>query len=603
MTEWFQTFLVLSVAGSLLAGILLALKKWAGKQFSPTWQYVLWVGVLLVMVVPVSVKVPALVQPMQEKQMVQRIPLAAAELTVTEQSAPMDTVEAPAEEILPVMEETALPSIPWWDVLAVIWVLGALGSLGYRLTGYFRFSRNICRTGEPMELDGVPKGLRVCETTAAVSPMVMGIFRPTLILPETALTESRLPYVLRHELVHYRRGDIIWRWLAVLATSIHWFNPMVYVAAAQMQEACEISCDWCVVRSMEQAKRDDYMRVILELLAEAMAKKQILTTQMASEKKQLQRRFTMIRNQKPVGMKKLLLSVCVGTALLGAAWLTGCTLRETYVTKEQKVETAYEIGGLAEEGSLLFVGVDDRGVPDTIFTYEMSEEGKATILSIPRDTFITDNMKIAALLIQGNGDEKLIQAVSEITGRPVKDYVRMDLTALEAVMDTLGGVTFTVPQDMDYDDFYQDLSIHLKAGEQTLSGKDAVGLLRYRRGYPEGDLKRIEVQQTFLLELLRQKCNPAYLKKIPEVMDAIKGHVVTNLIGEDVVNYGEELYRCKKNGMDAVEMYTLQNGDMYYETAKEEGGGMSLFAKQSADVLVQDDRFATEQPTLVPAGQ
>lgn len=110
MTEWFQTFLVLSVAGSLLAGILLALKKWAGKQFSPTWQYVLWVGVLLVMVVPVSVKVPALVQPMQEKQMVHRIPLTAAELTVTEQSAPMDTVEAPAEEILPVMEETALPS-------------------------------------------------------------------------------------------------------------------------------------------------------------------------------------------------------------------------------------------------------------------------------------------------------------------------------------------------------------------------------------------------------------------------------------------------------------------------------------------------------------
>ena len=103
----------------------------------------------------------------------------------------------------------------------------------------------------------------------------------------------------------------------------------------------------------------------------------------------------MIRNQKPVGMKKLLLSVCVGTALLGAAWLTGCTLRETYVTKEQKVETAYEIGGLAEEGSLLFVGVDDRGVPDTIFTYEMSEEGKATILSIPRDTYITEDCRFA----------------------------------------------------------------------------------------------------------------------------------------------------------------------------------------------------------------
>lgn len=600
--EWFQTFLVLSVAGSFLAGILLALKKWTGKQFSPTWQYVLWVGVLLVMVVPVSVKVPALVQPMQEKQVVQTVPLPA-EQTMTEQPAPVDTVEAPAGEILPFTEETALPPIPWWDVLAFVWILGALGSLGYRLTGYFRFGRYIRRTGKPMELAGVPKRLRVRKTSAAVSPMVMGMIRPVLILPETALTESRLPYVLRHELVHYRRGDIFWRWLAVLATSIHWFNPVVYVAAAQMQEACEISCDWCVVRSMEQAKRDDYMRVILELLAEAMAKKQILTTQMASEKKQLQRRFTMIRNQKPVGMKKLLLSVCVGTALLGAAWLTGCTLRETYVTKEPAVETADEIGGLAEEGSLLFVGVDEGGRADTIFTYEMSEEGKATIYSIPRDTFVTENMKIPYLLVQENGDEKLIEAVSEITGRPVKDYVRMDLTAAEAVIDALGGVTFTVPQDMYYSDPYQDLFIDLKAGEQTLSGKDAVGLLRYRKGYPEGDLKRVEVQQAFLMELFRQKCNPAYLKEIPAVMDAIKGHVTTNLIAEDVVKCGEELYHLKQNGMDAVEMFTLQNGDMYYETAQEEGGGMSLFAGQSADVLVRDDTFATEQPALVPVGQ
>ncbi|WP_418401836.1 M56 family metallopeptidase [Anaerotignum lactatifermentans] len=600
--EWFQTFLVLSVAGSFLAGILLALKKWTGKQFSPTWQYVLWVGVLLVMVVPVSVKVPALVQPLQEKQVVQTVPLPA-EQTMTEQPVPVDTVEAPAGEILPFTEETALPPISWWDVLAVIWVLGALGSLGYRLTGYFRFGRYIRRTGKPMELAGVPKRLRVCKTSAAVSPMVMGMIRPVLILPETALTESRLPYVLRHELVHYRRGDIVWRWLAVLAMSIHWFNPMVYVAAAQMQEACEISCDWCVVRSMEQAKRDDYMRVILELLAEAMAKKQILTTQMASEKKQLQRRFTMIRNQKPVGMKKLLLSVCVGTAFLGAAWLTGCTLRETYVTKEQKVETAAEIGGLAEEGSLLFVGVDDRGSADAIFTYEMSQEGKATIYSIPRDTFIADGQRISALLAEENGDEKMIQTVSEITARPVKDYVRMDLTAVEAVIDALGGVTFTVSQDIDYDDPYQNLSIHLQAGEQTLSGKDAVGLLRYRKGYPEGDLKRIEVQQAFLLELFRQKCNPAYLKEIPAVMDAIKGHVTTNLIVEDVVKYGEELYHLKQNGMDAVEMYTLQNGDMYYETAQEEGGGMGLFAGQSADALTNDDTFATEQPALVPVGQ
>lgn len=76
------------------------------------------------------------------------------------------------------------------------------------------------------------------------------------------------------------------------------------------------------------------------------------------------------------------------------------------MTKEQKVETADEIGGLAEEGSLLFVGVDDRGSADAIFTYEMSQEGKATIYSIPRDTFIADGQRISTLLAEENGDEK-----------------------------------------------------------------------------------------------------------------------------------------------------------------------------------------------------
>lgn len=556
--EWFQTFLVLSVAGSFLAGILLALKRWTGKQFSPTWQYVLWVGVLLVMVVPVSVKVPALVQPMQEKQTVQTVPLPA-EQTMTEQPVPVDTVEAPAGEILPFTEETALPPVPWWDVLAVLWVLGALGSLGYRLTGYFRFSRYIRRTGKPMELAGVPKRLRVCKTSAAVSPMVMGMIRPVLILPETALTESRLPYVLRHELVHYRRGDIFWRWLAVLATSIHWFNPVVYVAAAQMQEACEISCDWCVVRSMEQAKRDDYMRVILELLAEAMAKKQILTTQMASEKKQLQRRFSMIRNQKAFGKKKIFFSVCVGTMLLSGAWLTGCALQETYVQKESETEIVTDIGGLAEEGTLLFVGTDNNGRADTIFTYRMSEsEGKAYIVSIPRDTKTADGQKVSSLLVQENGDAKMIQAVSEITTQPVADYIRMDLAAVKTVIDTLDGITFDVPQNMDYEDDVQDLSIHLKAGEQVLSGNDALGLLRYRQGYPQQDLSRIEVQQAFLQEMFQQKCNPAYLKEIPEILETTKGHVVTNLTIIDIAEYGKKLYECKQKGIDTLKLYTLQ---------------------------------------------
>ncbi len=560
MAGWFQTFLLLSAVGSLLTGILLITKKWARKYFPPLWQYVLWIGVLLVMVVPISIKIPVVVQPVLEKNIENTLLSTPIEMTTTNVPISHNTTETHMEETFSVTQEVTSSPFLWWDLLALIWILGIFGTLGYRLVGYKRFVKYIRRIGEPIALNvELPKRLHVYKTKEAVSPMVTGILHPILILPEDALKESRLSYVLRHELIHYRRGDLIWRWLAVLAMSIHWFNPVVYVATAQMQEACEISCDWCVVQHMEQAKRDDYMRVILELLAMTISKKQILTTQMTSEKKQLQRRFSMIRNQKAFGKKKIFFSVCVGTMLLSGAWLTGCALQETYVQREAETKIATDIEGLAEEGTLLFVGTDNNGRADTIFTYRMSEsKGKAYIVAIPRDTKTADGQKISSLLVQENGDAKLIQAVSEITTQPVADYVRMDLTAIETVIDTLDGITFDVPQNMDYEDSVQDLSIHLKAGEQVLSGNDALGLLRYRQGYPQQDLSRIEVQQAFLQEMFQQKCNPAYLKEIPEILETTKGHVVTNLTITDIAEYGKKLYECKQKGIDTLKLYTLQ---------------------------------------------
>ena len=65
-------------------------------------------------------------------------------------------------------------------------------------------------------------------------------------------------------------------------------------------------------------------------------------------------------------------------------------------------------------------------------------------------------------------------------------------------MDNLSGIEIDLPYDMDYEDSSQNLSIHLKAGKQTLGGKEALGFLRYRSGYVTGDLGRIDAQKLFL---------------------------------------------------------------------------------------------------------
>ena len=74
--------------------------------------------------------------------------------------------------------------------------------------------------------------------------------------------------VLLHELTHYKRKDLIIKWLAVLVNSVHWFNPLCYIACANLSEACEVSCDMSVTKNMSQDEQKLYMQTILDLAEE-----------------------------------------------------------------------------------------------------------------------------------------------------------------------------------------------------------------------------------------------------------------------------------------------------------------------------------------------
>lgn len=98
-------------------------------------------------------------------------------------------------------------------------------------------------------------------------------------------------------------------------------------------------------------------------------------------------------------------------------------------------------------------------------------------------------------------------------GIPVDFYVSVDLKGFIALIDQIGGVDFDVPEDMDYDDPYQDLHIHQTKGYRKLSGSDVMQVLRYRHdtdihyGYPDGDLGRIKTQQSLLKAMIEQLCS------------------------------------------------------------------------------------------------
>lgn len=185
-----------------------------------------------------------------------------------------------------------------------------------------------------------------------------------------------------------------------------------------------------------------------------------------------------------------------------------------------------------------------QNLTDTIIVASYNpQKQEATMMSIPRDTFVgkdktqaTGMHKINALYQQS--PEKLLKAVNNITGLEIENYIMVDTKALKELVNAIGGVTFNVPQDMDYDDESQDLHIHLKKGEQLLNGEQAEGLVRFRKNnngtgysaeYGRDDYGRMRTQREFIVEALKQTIKAKNLLKIGELLNIANRNIETNM--------------------------------------------------------------------------
>lgn len=129
---------------------------------------------------------------------------------------------------------------------------------GKRLTEYFENSR------QELGIRQVVK-LRVCKKIG--SPMMLGILRPVLLMPEGGYTAKDLEYIFRHELLHVKRHDVWMKSLMLAVRIVHWFNPLTIVMSRGMSEDIEILCDAQVVRNMDEGRRREYSEVLLKYLA------------------------------------------------------------------------------------------------------------------------------------------------------------------------------------------------------------------------------------------------------------------------------------------------------------------------------------------------
>lgn len=238
MKALIETLGMMAVQGALLALVALALTR-AGR-LRPAWQAAIWLVVLIKLSIPWG---PAL-------------PWSLSDLV-----AMLTSHDAPAASPLPPALQGPVPGAhvsPWWTVLALVWFLGAGFVIARAVVAHVRRAAAVRRAPEHARFLGV----RVVLGSDREGPHVVGVFRPTIVVPPS-LSGEMLRAALLHEYAHVRRRDGLARVLQVWASAWMWWFPVARLVARRLDVAREAACDaYAIEHGIE---RPAYARLLVEM--------------------------------------------------------------------------------------------------------------------------------------------------------------------------------------------------------------------------------------------------------------------------------------------------------------------------------------------------
>lgn len=234
----------------------------------------------------------------------------------------------------------------------------------------------------------------------------------------------------------------------------------------------------------------------------------------------------------------------------------------------------------------LLLGVDEDGLrTDTIMVASFDlDTAQINLMSIPRDTklYVTNRKmtrkinEIHAMSTKEGGGKIMgpigtAEVVTQLTGIPINYYVEFSFDAVENIFDTLGTITYDVPdvegggKGMNYEDPTQDLYIHLKPGVQELDGDKVLQFMRYRKG--DSDFARMERQQGIIKAVVEQKLNFSLIMKLPKLFSQMKKDISTNLSSAVVSKYAQYLGELSSDKITTFQLpgeSKYQSGGWYF---------------------------------------
>ena len=373
MGNIFLSILGISVSIGLIVIGLIFLTPFLNKRYAAKWKYLIWIFLALRLLIPFS---GANGQEVMDRMSLLKVG-TNSESEENDANNPIDTampyrgivVEIPAQMTTPIKasSEKSTADITMLDIVTLVWIIGSLIFIFVHLISYSHYKRQVLKNGKMIKETRIlsqifrlkcelhiNRTVCVMEYDEAESPMIIGFIKPVLVLPKEQYNSEDLFFILKHELVHFKRGDVYLKLLFVTANAVHWFNPIIWIMQKEAVIDMELSCDERVTQGTSFELRKAYTETLLSMLHKQCVRKTVLSTQFYGGKKIMKKRFKniLIRNRKKNGISILICAVVLSITL---GMLVGCSVTKENTEKEniENEDTANEdMGNVSEPSGL-----------------------------------------------------------------------------------------------------------------------------------------------------------------------------------------------------------------------------------------------------------
>ena len=340
MDEFMKIVLSLSISGTLLLLLILGFKPLYKNKFSRRWQYYIWIIVVLRFLLPFTpdtINVGSLFQ-LFRTVVITNENSAGSKLSAVVNTDNNEPIRSQVLENENIIVNNAAKQKLFdryaclffiWSVFAVVLFVRKVtiyqGFIQYMKVGNTEISdvKILNLLSDLEERQSMKTRVELYSNSLISSPIMIGFFRPSIILPVREWKEKELSYIFMHELNHYKRRDMFYKWLIQLVICIHWFNPFVYLLEKEVNKACELSCDEAVIAMLDDSVRREYGDVLLLFLKIDHLRKGSFTSVTLTEgAKQLKERLGAIMNfKKKTKTVRIFTGISTLCLLFGAAFV------------------------------------------------------------------------------------------------------------------------------------------------------------------------------------------------------------------------------------------------------------------------------------------